>query len=136
MTVVDSSVLVDLLRRDGVWRQARELFETPAPNAAPDIVVFEVMAALRRDVLRESLSDSRAAGALEDLGDLRIGLFPSMPLRGRAWELRHNLTAADALFTALAERLGEPLATKDRRLAAAAREHTDIEVIALIAEAE
>jgi predicted nucleic acid-binding protein len=54
-----------------------------------------------------------------------------LPLRDRAWELRENLTAADALFVALAERLGEPLATKDRRLALAARKHAGIEALEL-----
>jgi predicted nucleic acid-binding protein len=49
--------------------------------------------------------------------------------------LRHNLTVADALFVALfvalAERLEEPLATKDRGLAAAARSRAGVEVIDL-----
>ncbi len=39
-----------------------------------------------------------------------------MPLRSRVWQLRANLTPADGLFVALAERLGEPLATKDAAL--------------------
>lgn len=53
------------------------------------------------------------------------------PLRSRAWELRDNLTAADAPFVALAEQLGEPLATKDQGLATTARAQTSIEVIEL-----
>jgi len=61
------------------------------------------------------------------LGDLAVELYPSLPLRGRAWELRSNLTAADALFVTLAEQLGEPLATKDPALAKAAAKHTAIE---------
>jgi predicted nucleic acid-binding protein len=40
--------------------------------------------------------------------------------------------AADALFVALAERLGEPLATKDAALAAAASEHSAIDVLSLV----
>jgi predicted nucleic acid-binding protein len=34
----------------------------------------------------------------------------------------------------LAEQLGEPLATKDRSLARAARDHTDVETIELASE--
>jgi predicted nucleic acid-binding protein len=47
------------------------------------------------------------------------------------WELRHNLTAYDALYVALAEMLDAPLVTLDRRLAAAAgaRSEAAIEVI-------
>jgi predicted nucleic acid-binding protein len=52
-------------------------------------------------------------------------------LRRRAWELRHNLNAADALFVALAERLDEPLATKDTALARAASKHTTIATVVL-----
>jgi predicted nucleic acid-binding protein len=70
---------------------------------------------------------------IDDLGDLAIDLYPTLPLRQRAWELRENLTAADALFVALAERLGEPLATKDRALASAARTYAGVEAIELAA---
>jgi len=68
---------------------------------------------------------------MEDLGDLPVELFGTLALRRRAWELRENLTAADALLVALAEYLGEPLATKDRGLASAARDHARIETLEL-----
>jgi predicted nucleic acid-binding protein len=68
---------------------------------------------------------------VDDLGDLALELFPSLPLRRRAWELRDDLTAADALFVALSEALGEPLATKDRTLAATVRRRPGIEVVEL-----
>lgn len=88
-------------------------------------------AVLRRDIGRGSLSATRAGGAVEDLGDLPVELFPSLALRERAWELRESMTAADALFVALADRLGEPLATRDRGLAGAARAIAGIEAIVL-----
>ena len=37
----------------------------------------------------------------------------------RIWELRQNLTAYDAAYIALAEALGAPLLTRDKRLASA-----------------
>ncbi|CAN5260009.1 hypothetical protein BH24ACT7_BH24ACT7_20530 [soil metagenome] len=58
-------------------------------------------------------------------------LFPTLPLRERAFALGDDLTVADALFVALAESLGEPLATKDRGLATVARDHVGIRVIEL-----
>ncbi len=58
-------------------------------------------------------------------------LFSSLPLRERAWGLRRNLTAADALFVALAESLDEPFATKDSALASEVAKHTTVTVLEL-----
>jgi predicted nucleic acid-binding protein len=44
----------------------------------------------------------------------------------RMWELRHNLTAYDAAFVALAEVLDIPLLTADAKLAAAPDHSADI----------
>jgi predicted nucleic acid-binding protein len=131
MTVLDSSGAIDFLLADGAAEQVGELLEREGELAAPELLVFEVMAVLRRDTLRGALEPRRARAALDDLGDLSVELFPTLPLRSRAWELRDNLTAADALFVSLAEQLGEPLATKDRGLATIARAQTSIEVIEL-----
>lgn len=131
MTVLDTSAVLDLLLADGSADEVRRLLTAQGPAAAPDVLVFEVLAVLRRRVLRGEMTSQRARGALVDLGDLAIELFPGMALRDRAFELRDNFTAADALFAALAERLGEPLATKDAGLAAAVLRHTDVEVVVL-----
>jgi len=133
VTVLDTSVVIDLLLADGVADQAGAILTAEGPAAAPDLLVFEVLAVLRRHALRGDLSVERAHGALDDLGDLPVELFPSLTLRQRAFELRMNLTAADALFVALAERLAEPLATKDAGLAAAAGKHTAVDVVLLSA---
>jgi predicted nucleic acid-binding protein len=131
VTVLDTSAVIDYLLGDGVAQAVQGLVRDESPTAAPDLLVFEVLAVLRRDVGRGDLSPDRARTALEDLGDLAIELFPMLPLRGRAFELRENLTAADALFVALAEALGERLATKDRGLARSAAEHADVEILLL-----
>lgn len=47
----------------------------------------------------------------------------------RAWELRHNLTAYDAVYVALAEYLDAPLLTRDRRLANAPGHFARIDLI-------
>jgi predicted nucleic acid-binding protein len=132
VTVIDTSGVVDFLLGVGAMSRVRELMEREGELAAPDLLVFETLAVLRREALRGGIASDRATGAVDDLGDLPIELFPSLPLRRRAWALRRNLTAADALFVALAERLGEPLATKDRALATAAAKHTAVEVVPLV----
>jgi len=131
VTVLDSSAAVDYLLGSGVAGQVDALLRDAGPAAAPDLLVFEVLAVLRRALGRGEISEQRALGAIEDLGDLAVELFPTLPLRSRTFELRRNLTAADALFVALAEFRAEPLVTRDRRLADAAGEHADADILLL-----
>jgi predicted nucleic acid-binding protein len=131
VTVVDTSAVVDFLLGVGVTGHVSRMMEEEGELAAPDLLVFETLAVLRREALRGGIAGERAAAAVDDLGELPVQLFPSLPLRGRAWALRANLTVADALFVALAELLGEPLATKDAALVASASRHTTVDVLAL-----
>jgi predicted nucleic acid-binding protein len=131
VTVLDTSAVVDYLLGAGAAEQVRELIREEAELAAPDVLVFEVLAVLRRECHRGAIGDDRAAGAVSDLGELPIQLFSSLALRRRVWELRSNLTAADALFVALAESLREPLATKDDALAGEAAKHASLTVLRL-----
>jgi predicted nucleic acid-binding protein len=123
MTVVDSSPIVDvLMRHDSKARaEVERLISEDRPLHAPDVIVFEVVSALRRAVFDGRLSAKGGGRAIGVLGDLPIELFPSLPLRHAAWHMRESLGAADALFVALAQAAKAPLATKDRGLAAAAR---------------
>jgi predicted nucleic acid-binding protein len=125
--VLDTSAVVDHLYGTGAAERVAALLSGSVP-AAPDLLVFEVLAVVRRDAARGLLDARRARAVVDDLGDLRIELFPSLPLRRRVWDLRENLTVADALFVALAELLAEPLVTKDSALAAAAGAHADVEI--------
>jgi predicted nucleic acid-binding protein len=129
VTVVDSSAVIDLLLGTGVASELTEILESQPPAAAPDLLVFEVVAVLRRHVLRGWVEADRAGAAIDDLGDLTIDLYPSLPLRARVWGLRKNITAADAMYVALAEWLRVPLATKDQALAAAVSAHSRAEVL-------
>jgi predicted nucleic acid-binding protein len=131
VTVLDTSGVVDYLLGDGVAQQVQEMMSVEGELAAPDILVFEVLAVLRRESHRGAIADDRAATAVEDLGDLSIELFPSLPLRERVWTLRRNVTAADALFVALAEDLDEPFATKDNALAREIAKHANVTVLEL-----
>lgn len=131
MTVLDTSAVVDFLLGAETFEEVEQILARDAPVAAPELLVFEVLAALRRLTQRDPSLADRAGMAVDDLADLPVVLYPAMGLRARAWELRANFTVADALFVALAEALEEPLATKDRALAAAARRYTGIAVVEL-----
>jgi predicted nucleic acid-binding protein len=134
VTVVDSSVVVDFLLGVGAASQLQPLLDETADAdlaTAPDVLVFEVLSALRRAVHRGMIDDERAVRAVVRLTRLSLALAPALPLCETAWGLRHNIAPADALFVSLALAQGMPLVTKDRRLARAARLHTDVDVIEL-----
>lgn len=123
MTVVDAGVVVDLLASPDRQRQAELFAELPDPSTpwlAPDVLTFEVFSALRRHVLRKALSPADAWIRLEQLDGLPIDFVSTPALLRGAWELRDNVSAADALYVALALHTGAELLTTDRRLAQAA----------------
>lgn len=88
-----------------------------ADVAAPANLDAEVLNALRGLVRRGTLREPRARLALRRLRTAEIERTPIPPLLERAWTLRDNLTAYDALYVALARELECPLLTADRRLA-------------------
>ena len=115
-TVVDASVVVAALVDVGdlgVW--AEELIASD-PLAAPHLLPVEVASALQRSAAAGAISGDSATLAHADLVDLRVELFAYAPIAERIWELRHTVTAYDAWYVALAERLEAPLATLDHRL--------------------
>ncbi|MCP3982689.1 MAG: type II toxin-antitoxin system VapC family toxin [bacterium] len=63
-----------------------------------------------------ALSAERAAEALDDFAAFSIRRYPHDMLLGRIWQLRHNATAYDAAYLALAESLEATLITCDARL--------------------
>jgi predicted nucleic acid-binding protein len=115
--VVDSSVVVAALvdgGPDGEWARAGLRGEA---LAAPAHLHVEVSAVLRRSVLGRVLGRDVASLAHRDLVQLPLITFPFEPLADRVWALHPTVTAYDAAFVALAEELGVPLWTLDRRLA-------------------
>lgn len=131
MAVVDASVLVDYLAGGDAAELTRaRLLADRGQLWAPHLVDAEVGHALRRGVASGFVRLSIARAALDDLRDLPLQRAGHVGLLTRAWELRANVSFYDALYVALAERLGEPLLTLDARLAGAAGVRAEIEVIA------
>ena len=58
---------------------------------------------------------------------LNVSRFPHDDLIETAWEIRHTVSAYDAMYVALARELDIPLLTKDRKLLNAARDLCDVE---------
>jgi predicted nucleic acid-binding protein len=126
MVVVDASVLVDALLIEGAARA--RLAESNLH--APDLIDAELLSVLRRLVLADQLPEPHALQALATAERLGLRRHRSRHLWPRAWELRSNLTAYDALYVALAEELGATLLTGDSRAARAPGLRCAVEVMA------
>ena len=87
------------------------------------------MSVLRRHAGTGDLNPEQADAAVADLLEFPVRIFPTTPLMRRVWELRPNLSAYDGCYVALAEALGAPLLTADRRLARAPGPRCRIEAI-------
>lgn len=116
--VVDASALVDLLLNHDAAPAVRSALRR-ATLYAPSIMDGEVLSGIRSAWLRGTVPDDRAEVALDDLAAMPVERVPDQVLLHEAWSLRHNVSASDALYVALARRLECPLVTLDRRLAAA-----------------
>jgi predicted nucleic acid-binding protein len=130
MIVVDASVVLELLLRTATGRRAEErLFRPNETLHVPHLLDLEVAQVLRRYCASGALLPARAEEALEDLINLPMARYPHAVLLPRIWELRHNVTAYDAAYLALAEALGAPLASCDASLAAAPGHTVRIELL-------
>ena len=117
MLVVDTSAVLEALAaRDPAPALIGRLADDGDLHV-PHLIDIEVLHALRRMSMNHEISDERAVDARSDFAELALVRYPHHPLSDRIWELRHNLTAYDASFVALAEALAAPLITCDARLA-------------------
>jgi predicted nucleic acid-binding protein len=117
--VVDTSAVLQALVPREPQPELLDRLASDRDLQAPHLIDVEFLHGLRRLCAGGELSEDRAADARSDFRDLSLVRFPHQLLADRMWELRHNLTAYDAAFVALAEALGIPLVTCDGRLASA-----------------
>jgi predicted nucleic acid-binding protein len=128
--VVDASAALEVLLRTPAAPAIEErLFASGETLHAPHLIDLEVAQTLRRYAVGGDIAPARGRIALADFTDFPIQRYPHGVLLPRIWELRHNLTAYDAAYVALAEALDAPLVTRDRSLAAAGGRRARIEVL-------
>ena len=132
MIVVDASIVVDLLldhetTAEPIWKRFRG---ARGQLAAPHLIDAEVTQVLRRFVLQHKLEAGRAMQAIEDFLALPITRYAHAPFLARAFALRDNVTAYDALYLVLAESLDAPLLTRDAALAHVPGHDAKVEIIA------
>ena len=128
MLVVDTSAVLDALVAVDPASGLIERLADDGDLHAPHLIDIEVLHALRRLTARGELSEDRASDARADFGNLAVVRYPHVGLSNRIWQLRHNLTAYDAAYVALAEALEVSLVTCDRRLSEASWHTAQIEL--------
>ena len=129
MLVVDASVLAPAVADAGSDGQRFRERLRGERVVGPDLLRIEVVSGLRRHAGNGDLTPQQADAAIEDLLAFPITVYPTAPLLRRVWELRPNVTAYDACYVALAEAVGFPLLTADRRLANAPGLRCALEVL-------
>ena len=127
--VVDASVAVHVLTPTDTGAAPLLARLRGTTCHAPHLVDAEVGNVLRRGVRQGVLDAAIAEGALRALASLVTSRHPHGILAQAAWALRHNLTYYDALYVALAARLGHPLLTADARLARSPGLPCEVELI-------
>ncbi len=117
MIVLDASVVVELLT-NGVQAESirQALSESDEPSLVPYLLDIEVLSAIRGLVAGRRLDSFGIAQLINELSTLPAERYPHTPLFTRIWELRHNFTAYDATYIALAELTGSVLYTCDESL--------------------
>jgi predicted nucleic acid-binding protein len=95
------------------------LFRGQDERHSPHLVDVEITQGLRRLVRLGEVSADRAAEALTDLAGLDLHRHAHLDFLARAWKLRANITAYDAMYVALAEALDASVVTCDEPLSKA-----------------
>ncbi len=130
MIVLDASVVLEVLLRSQAGLKVEERIFLPSEILfAPHLLDLEVVQVLRRYCASGEIDSERGKEAIEDLKDLPINRYQHDIFLDRIWELRHNMTAYDAAYVALAETLPAPLITRDAHLASAPGHDALIELI-------
>ncbi len=123
--VVDASALIDYLIAGSSASSFSQLLRSYDLHV-PDVCDVEMLSGLRRSVLAGDLPAHAMQVLLVDYADMPLHRHRHLPFVGRAFELRDNFVPADAMYVALAERLGAGILTSDLRLARAIRRHTSV----------
>ncbi len=129
MIVLDASAAVEWLLGLPLAAAVGERLRSDETLHAPHLLAVEVAQVIRRYVGRGEVASDRGGHAIADLADLDVAHHPHEPLLPGIWRLRHNLTAYDAAYVALAEVLDAPLLTLDAGIASATNHDARIDLI-------
>jgi predicted nucleic acid-binding protein len=129
MIVLDASAAVELLGDTQAGKKIAVRLSSERVLHAPHVLDLEVASVFRRQSTLGAVDAERIARALALHRQLRIMRHPHYPYLDRIWDLRHNFSAYDACYIALAEALGATLLTRDKALASARLQRGNVELI-------
>ena len=129
MLVADASAVVEvLLNTPAAERIGDRIFGAEESIHVPHLLDLEVTHVVRCAVMRGEMAAEEGAEALANLAKLTLTRYPHDVLLPRIWELRHNFSAYDAAYLALAESLEIPLVTCDAAFVSTAH-HAILELV-------
>jgi predicted nucleic acid-binding protein len=115
--VLDASIVVELLTNGRLADSLRrDLAEGQETLIVPHLIDVEVASALRKLAAGQRIDSHRCEQFFAGLSALPAQRYAHTPLLGRIWEFRHNFTAYDAAYIALAEATNSILYTCDEKL--------------------
>ncbi len=118
--VIDASAGAEIISDTHRGRALARLLPPDDEAWVPEHFYAEVLGVVRRRLLIEkSTTEAQAAAAIGRLRSWHLQRASVAPLVDAAWTYRHNMSAADALYVALAEHLGADFLTNDHKLAQA-----------------
>jgi predicted nucleic acid-binding protein len=118
--VIDASAGAEIVSDTRRGRALARLLPVGSEGWVPEHFYAEVLGVLRRQaVVVKSLTDARAAAAVVRLRSWHLHRASVAPLVEAAWTYRHNMTAADGIYVALADHLGADFLTDDQSLVGA-----------------
>ncbi len=119
--ILDASACVEFLLGTQQGAEVWELIRVADAVHAPDLMVGEVLSALRGLWRGGVISEREAGAAVRRLGELQLEVVSALALAPRVWGLASAHAVYDAHYVALAELVSGELLTCDAKLARAVR---------------
>ncbi len=119
--VVDASVVVKWFVPERHSDAARRLLDLPNEYVAPDLLFAEAANTIWKKISRQELTADDGQRLVADIGGIAVETVSCRALAEDAHALAHatGRTVYDAMYVALAVRLGTRVITADERLEAA-----------------
>jgi predicted nucleic acid-binding protein len=130
--VIDASAGAEIVTATARGRALARLLPTDAELWVPEHFYVEVLGVLRhQSVITRTISPDRPELAVDRLRRWHLRQAAVAPRLHAAWSRRHNMSAADAVYVALAEHLSAALLTDDHRLIGAPKFPSSVAVVQL-----